>query len=201
MPTPTLDTPTRDAVSERPGSRRRALAEGDCWWGGGLFTSDRALWLNHRPTSEPHHDHRQGLTGRHSPGGGGNEPIYRRRLELTVDASSGLGVERGGTRAGFRRSRHGPCRKRGRTRRRCAIVLERRIENLSYREHCSEGVTHEPSCRPGRWMLDGDARGRLLALRGRVWTSAGRKASGALPRAPRLRNEGMGKDAPQHGGR
>jgi hypothetical protein len=43
------------AVSRAPWLTALALwPKGDCWWGGGLFTSDRALWLNHRPDEATH---------------------------------------------------------------------------------------------------------------------------------------------------
>jgi hypothetical protein len=47
------------AISEPP--RYTALMlwpKGDCWHGGGLFTTDRDVWLNHRPAAaKPHPSH------------------------------------------------------------------------------------------------------------------------------------------------
>ena len=73
------------AVSRPPYLTALALwPKGSCWGGGGLFQSDRQLWLNHEDgMMAPHPNHvPQGLTVTHGGGGGGeDEPIYSARLE------------------------------------------------------------------------------------------------------------------------
>jgi hypothetical protein len=169
------------AVSRAPWLTALALwPKGDCWWGGGLFLSDRTLWLNHRPEeAEPHPAHRPtGLAAvEPNPGAHGeDEPIYRRRLERDGWALRQEWItEWSGFGKGFRtiapdvRAKRSPEDACG-----VAIVLERRLDNLSYREHFRvEGATHEVELPPGplHW-LDWDARGRMIALSGgRVWTA------------------------------
>ena len=73
------------AISRAPWLTALALwPKGDAWWGGGLFTKTRTLWLNHRPEeATPHPKHKpKGLVVEPNPDAHGeNEPIYRRRLE------------------------------------------------------------------------------------------------------------------------
>jgi hypothetical protein len=73
------------AVSRPPWLTALALwPKGDCWWGGGLFSFNRTLMLNHRPGEDtPHPDHvAKGL--RVSPNrdaAGEDDPLYSQRLE------------------------------------------------------------------------------------------------------------------------
>lgn len=167
------------AVSRAPWLTALALwPKGDCWWGGGLFLDPDTLWLNHRPDqATPHPKHRPtGLHVQPNPDAAGeDEPIYRRRLERDgwvlrqewVTEWTGLG--RGYvTHAPEERVRGHPL-KASRT---LAIVLRRRIDNLSYREHFEvEGAPRPVALPPGPldW-LDWDTRGRLVALTGgRIW--------------------------------
>lgn len=58
--------------------------KGDCWHGGGLFVSDREVWLNHRPDAavmHPKHTSRQFAVTINANAYGEDEPIYNRRLE------------------------------------------------------------------------------------------------------------------------
>lgn len=56
--------------------------KGDCWHGGGLFTSSREVWLNHRPeVAQPHPAHKpKGLKVTPNPDAyGEDEPVYQAR--------------------------------------------------------------------------------------------------------------------------
>lgn len=168
------------AVSRAPWLTALALwPKGDCWWGGGLFVAKRKLWLNHHPAeATPHPAHRPtGLEVEPNPHAcGENEPIYRRRLERDGWALRHEWVtEWHGIDAGYRtitpdvRVRRHPAVDSS-----VAVVLERRIDNLKYREHFRiEGAAYDPELPPGplEW-LDWDFRGRLIALSGgRVWAA------------------------------
>jgi hypothetical protein len=172
------------AVSRVPWLTALALwPKGDCWWGGGLFTGPRALWLNHRPEeATPHPKHQpRGLTVEPNPEASGeDEPVYRRRLERDGwalrhewqlewhDIHRGYEtlVPEERVKAAPRHPAHAAETPR--------IVLTRRLDNLKYREHFRvEGARSEPELPPGplEW-LDWDARGRLLALSGgRAWAA------------------------------
>ena len=166
------------AVSRAPWLTALALwPKGDCWWGGGLFTDTRALWLNHKPEeATPHPKHRpKGLRITANPEAAGeDEPIYRKRLERDgwiqrrewevewVDLRHGYRTNVPEERV--KRVAPSPL----------AIVLTRRLDNLKYREHFRvEGTEGDLALPPGPldW-LDWDPRGRLIALSGgRVWAA------------------------------
>jgi len=166
------------AVSRAPWLTALALwPKGDCWWGGGLFVSEHALWLNHKPEEAiPHPGHRpHKLKVEANPEAHGeDEPIYVRRLERdgwvmrqawqsewrglsqcyrTITPGEHLKSQAGGP---------------------LSILLTRRIDRLSYRERFTvEGTAAEVSLPPGplEW-LDWDHRDRLIALSGgRVWVA------------------------------
>ena len=140
----------------------------------------RDLWLNHRPErAAPHPKHRpEGLRVVANPEAAGeDEPIYRRRLERDgwavrqEWAFSWQDWRRGYvTEAPEERVRTLPHAKGAAPR----VILERRIDNLSYRERFwVEGASAAVELPPGplNW-LDWDARGRLVALAsGRVWAA------------------------------
>jgi len=73
------------AVSKAPYLTALALwPKGDCWHGGGLFKSNRVLWLNHKPlVAIPHRDHLPvALRVENNPSAcGEDDPIYSMRLE------------------------------------------------------------------------------------------------------------------------
>lgn len=73
------------AVSRPPWLTALALwPKGDCWWGGGLFSFNRTLMLNHRPGEDvPHPDHRpKGLRVSSNPEAAGeDDPLYSQRLQ------------------------------------------------------------------------------------------------------------------------
>jgi hypothetical protein len=165
------------AVSRVPWLTALALwPKGDCWWGGGLFTANRSLWLNHRPyEATPHPAHLpQGLTVETNPDARGeNDPIYRRRLERDgwKLRQKWTVPERGqSTTTPELRVKHAAGADTP-----VAIVLERRVDSLRYRERFwLEGAANEPDLPPGPldW-LDWDHRGRLIALAGgRVWAAS-----------------------------
>jgi hypothetical protein len=160
------------AVSRVPWLTALALwPKGDCWWGGGLFVDERALWLNHRPEeAAPHPAHRpEGLTVEPNPQAHGeDDPVYARRLDRDGwTLRRRWEIEWRG--AGYHtvtpeeRVRPHPDAESG-----VAIALTRRIDKFTYREHFRiEGAAREPELPPGplEW-LDWDARGRLIALSG-----------------------------------
>jgi hypothetical protein len=73
------------AVSKPPYLTALGLwPKGDCWHGGGLFKSNRVLWLNHKPlVAIPHKDHLPvALRVENNPSAcGEDDPIYSLRLE------------------------------------------------------------------------------------------------------------------------
>jgi hypothetical protein len=138
------------AVSRPPWLTALALwPRGDCWHGGGLFTGERRLRLNHRPqAAHPHPNHRpKGLTIVPDPSASGeDDPLFGRRLtrdgwtllqEWNVDYR-GL-HERYVTVAPEIRERY----QRGRTTG-PGVRLSRRIDRLSYREHSNSSASTTP---------------------------------------------------------
>lgn len=73
------------AISEPPQFKAIALwPKGDCWHGGGLFASNGAVWLNHRPdTAQPHPNHNSSMfkVTPNPQAAGEDEPIHSMRLE------------------------------------------------------------------------------------------------------------------------
>jgi len=168
------------AVSRAPWLSALALwPKGDCWWGGGLFLSERTLWLNHRPAeATPHPDHlpKKLKVVPNPDAHGENEPIYRRRLERDGWRPrqewkmewQGLG--------GYRTiTRDQQVKMQSLPESAVTIVLERWVDNLKYREQFwIEGLETELELPPGpvQW-LDWDAGGRIIALAsGRVWATS-----------------------------
>src|SRR6185369_10123233 len=72
------------AISRPPSFTALALwPKGDCWHGGGLFETNRTIWLNHRPdAAKPHPEHKpKGFKVLPNPQAYGEDgPIYARRL-------------------------------------------------------------------------------------------------------------------------
>jgi hypothetical protein len=167
------------AVSRAPWLTALALwPKGDCWWGGGLFTSKRGLWLNHKPDeATPHPAHRpHKLKVEPNPEAHGeDEPIYSRRLERDGWATRRAWEKEWlGIKHCFRTltpGQHVKTQPRGTL----SIVLERRIDRLTYRESFTvEGASAAVQLPPGplEW-LDWDDRNRLIALSGgRVWAAS-----------------------------
>lgn len=73
------------AISEPPHYKAVALwPKGDCWHGGGLFKSNRDVWINHYPeASKPHPNHVPTLFSvtDNPKAWGEDEPIHSMRLE------------------------------------------------------------------------------------------------------------------------
>ena len=182
------------AVSRPP--RLTALAlwpKHDAWWGGGLFTGTRRLWLNHPPDqAEPHPQHPpRGLEIETNPEAAGeDEPVYSRRLDregwvlgrrMEVELSRERGYR---TLAPEERVKQAPPDSDGRG---MSISLERSVMRFTrqsrFRIH---GAANEPELPPGPldW-LDWDSRGRIIALSGgRVW--AAHVSDGRVPRFTEL---------------
>jgi hypothetical protein len=174
-------TDTYTAVSRAPWLTPLALwPKGDCWWGGGLFVTKRQLWLNHLPKeATPHPAHLPtGLKVESNPDAQGeDEPIFRRRLERdgwTLRQEWELEFQ--GAPAFWRTIQpEVRIKQRPNAENALAVILERRLDRLKFREHFRiEGAEHEPELPPGPldW-LDWDSRGRVIALSGgRVWFAA-----------------------------
>ena len=170
------------AVSRAPWLTALALwPKTDTWWGGGLFTGARRLWLNHPPEhAQAHPDHQpHGLSIATNPEAQGeNEPIYRRRLERdgwilrqeweVERARSGTGYT---TLVPEQRVKHAPA---DAGLGEAAIIIERRIDRFRDRELFRiEGVQPPRELPPGPldWM-DWDPAGRIIALSGgRIWAA------------------------------
>lgn len=169
------------AVSRAPWLTALALwPKTDTWWGGGLFTGPRRLWLNHPPDqAEPHPEHRpRGLVVETNPDASGeNEPVYAPRLtrdgwalrqdwkiEYTLKTAYRTVVPQERVK----------CAPAGSPAEGMSIVLQRRVDGFRNRELFRiEGSSSDPDLPPGPldW-LDWDPTGRLIALSGgRVWAS------------------------------
>lgn len=156
------------AVSRAPWFTALALwPKGDCWAGGGLFTGNRSLMLNHHPEQAiPHPNHiPRGLTVTANPGARGeDDPLYSQRLERdgwVCTKSWEVDFEASGfhytTRVPERRvKRHVTLP--------LAVIMERRLDGLTYRESFEvEGLDSLVVPEKTEW-LDWDSRGRLFAL-------------------------------------
>ena len=169
------------AVSRPPWITALALwPKTHTWWGGGLFTGPRRLWLNHPPSeAEAHADHPpRGLVVETNPGAAGeDEPVYGKRLERdgwTLRQQwemEFLGPPGWKTLAPEERAKPAPAASDAEG---LAIVMQRRIDRFTRREHFAvEGAASEPELPPGPldWM-DWDPDGRIIALSGgRVWVA------------------------------
>ena len=169
------------AVSRAPWLTALALwPKTDAWWGGGLFTGPRRLWLNHPPDRAEHHpEHRpRGLTIETNPDATGeDEPVYSRRLDregwtlrqkLEVEVSRDRGYR---TLVPEQRAKTAPPDSGADG---MSIILERSLTRATYRTLFRiEGAADEAELPPGPmdWM-DWDPRGRIIALSGgRVWAA------------------------------
>lgn len=158
------------AVSKPPWLTALALwPKGNCWWGGGLFTADRVLRLNHRPdeaTPHPEH-HPRGLTVEPDPEARGeNDPVYSARLTRDGwDVLQKWQLEWCGPPSYYKT--HAPeIRARQHPARNFRVEMHRRIDELRYRESFSVvGPGGEAPLPTGRidWV-DWDSTGRLVVL-------------------------------------
>ena len=158
------------AVSKVPYLTALALwPKGDCWWGGGLFRDNYTVFLNHRPSEAiPHPRHVPNrLRVMPNPDAcGEDDPLYSERL--TRDGwfvRQEWRWERIG-REGFRTDVP-ELRVRTHANKRLAIILERRLDGLRYREFFR---MERPSGRAefdltGVEWVDWDQTGRLIFLR------------------------------------
>lgn len=184
------------AVSRPPWLTALALwPKGDCWHGGGLFTGPRALRLNHRPeAAAPHPRHRPaaGLVVTPDPEARGeDDPLYSRRLARDGwQLRQAWVLEQRGYPEFFRTSAP-EVRARAHPGDECplSVVLERRLDGLTYRERFSLKGARGPVALPGpelEW-LDWDHSGRLVALAdGRVWAASVTNAGEVSAFAPLL---------------
>jgi hypothetical protein len=159
------------AVSKPPYLTALGLwPKGDCWHGGGLFQSNRALWLNHKPlVAIPHKDHLPtGLRVEANPSAcGEDDPIYSMRLERdgwkkTQDWKYGWV----GIRDGFKTQQPEIREKVSSKNPRIKLLMIRSISGFKYREDFSvlKGE-QEVEIRKAEWA-DWDHAGRLVLARG-----------------------------------
>jgi len=143
--------------------------KGDCWHGGGLFLSNHRLLLNHKPErASAHPKHRPPASFKVEPNPeakGEDDPLYTRRLERDgwectqsweIDYH-GLGL--------FYQTRTPEHRERKHATFPLSIVMERRLDGLTYTERFSIAGKSLETLPEGRvdWM-DWDSQGRLLVL-------------------------------------
>ncbi len=73
------------AISRPPYLTALALwPKGDCWHGGGLFETNKQVWLNHHPSqAKPHPNHKpKGIKVIDNPHAcGEDDPVFLRRLQ------------------------------------------------------------------------------------------------------------------------
>jgi hypothetical protein len=158
------------AVSRAPWLTALGLwPKGDCWFGGGMFLGKRRLLLNHRPEkAAPHPKHRPPASFKVEPNPdarGEDDPLYTRRLERDgwVCTQSWEVDWRGG--GLFYQTRTPERRERKHRTLPFSIVLERRLDGLTYAERFLLAETRPASLPEGHleWM-DWDSQGRLFAL-------------------------------------
>ncbi len=158
------------AVSKPPYLTALGLwPKGDCWHGGGLFRSNRVLWLNHKPlVAIPHRDHLPlGLRVENNPGAcGEDDPIYSMRLERdgwkkTQDWKYGWA----GFGNGFKTQQPEIRVKSSRKTSGVTLVMNRSISGFKYREAFSVlSSKGETEIRGAEWA-DWDAAGRIVFAR------------------------------------
>jgi hypothetical protein len=162
------------AVSKVPYFTALALwPKGDCWWGGGLFTDDDAVFLNHRPhEAVPHPAHRPDrLRVEPNPAAHGeDEPLYGRRLSRDGwQLRQELRIEQRGWRYATLQPE---LRERVHPDGRLVIQMERRLEGFSWSEVFRLGATSgaTTSQLQGAEWADWDQQGDLVLLRqGGIW--------------------------------
>ncbi len=165
------------AVSKVPYLTALALwPKGNCWWGGGLFQDNYTVFLNHRPSEaapHPRHPPNRLRVISNPDAAGEDDPLYSQRL--TRDGwvvRQAWRWERIGW-DGFRTDVP-ELRVRSHPNTRLAIVLERRLDGLRYRE---QFALETPNGRGsvdlgGTDWSDWDQAGRLILLRaGKVWAA------------------------------
>lgn len=160
------------AVSRPPWLSALALwPKGDCWWGGGLFTSKRQVWLNHRPEeSTPHPRHKPLGLRRVEPNPdarGEDGPIYAKRLTRDGwDVRQALEIRRSRVRGVFYETVQPEIRVRRHRRAAFQIIKALRVDDLTHHESFTvEGPDGPIALPPGRidWV-DWDPNGRLVML-------------------------------------
>lgn len=159
------------AVSKPPYLTALGLwPKGDCWHGGGLFKSNRALWLNHKPlVAIPHKDHLPTrLRVEANPDACGEDnPIYSMRLERDgwekiQDWKYGWA----GIGHGFKTQQPEIRVKVSSKNPRIKLLMNRSISVFKYREAFSVlNGEHAVEIRKAEWA-DWDHAGRLVLARG-----------------------------------
>jgi len=172
-------------VSKPPYLTALALwPKGDCWHGGGLFKSNRLLWLNHKPlVAIPHKDHVPvGLRVEANPDAcGEDDPIYSMRLERDGwkklqdwkyrYVGRGFKTDQPEIREKVSRQNFG-----------IKLVMNRSISVFRYKEGFSVvGGGHDVEVRGAEWA-DWDHAGRLVF---RSWWTFVRLRPRRVPRSSR----------------
>jgi hypothetical protein len=165
------------AVSRPPYLTALALwPKGDCWHGGGLFKSNRLLWLNHKPlVAVPHRDHLPvGLRVEANPGAcGEDDPIYSMRLERDGwKRVQDWKYEWAGLGNGFRTEQPDVLEKAAMKNASMKLVMRRSISVFKYTESFSvKSDSSEVELRRAEWV-DWDYAGRLVFFRsGRLYAA------------------------------
>jgi hypothetical protein len=158
------------AVSKVPYLTALALwPKGDCWWGGGLFRDNYTVFLNHRPseaTPHPRHAPNRLRVIPNPDAHGEDDPLYSERL-----TRDGWFVRQEWRREligwdGFRTDVP-ELRVRQHSNKHLALILERRLDGLKYRERFQvEGATDRRQVDlDGAEWADWDQSGRLIVVR------------------------------------
>ena len=177
------------AISEMPRLEPLGLwAKEDCWFGGGLFSTDDAVELNERPDTlvdaAGHHRFQVSWNDR---AGGEDEPIYRRRLERDGwETVQEIEAEHQGGNRGFETTQVQLRRKRGLRLPTGGAPVHRHLEATwaieRYESIRTWSVLDEHGTRhpiDGATWADWDQRGRLVVARdGSIF--AGRFTDGTL---------------------
>ena len=165
------------AVSKPPFLTALGLwPKGDCWHGGGLFKSNRVLWLNHKPlVAIPHKDHLPtALRVENNPGACGEDnPIYSMRLERDGwKKVQDWNYEWAGIGHGFKTHQPELRVKASRDDAGLNLLMTRSISVFKYREAFSVLKGKEPVEIRGAEWADWDMGGRLVFARsGRLYTA------------------------------
>lgn len=158
------------AISKPPYLTALALwPKGDCWHGGGLFKSNRSLWLNHKPlVAVPHRDHVPvGLRVEPNPKAcGEDDPIYSKRLERDGwDRVQDWKYEIHDIMQGYKTVQPDVLERRGRTTKNIRLVMTRSISHYRYTERFSVRSENDESELYNVEWADWDYAGRLVFAR------------------------------------
>ena len=158
------------AVSNPPHLTALALwPKGDCWHGGGLFRSDKELFLNHKPeVAKPHRSHKpRHLQVESNPDASGeDDPLYSMRLKRD---GWKLTQELQGRRRGWSYDTLQPeLRYKHRSTGHLSLIMERSVVGNSPRDRyfVASGDSGGRQLLDGVSQADWDQAGRVVTVRG-----------------------------------